>query len=90
LFRSWVFGLAVLSFVALYALFSTHFHVKESSERDCPFCSAVLHHPGGDISPPSLDSLTSAPVPGAIFAEPEDPLSDRSLSTPSSRAPPRA
>lgn len=89
-FRSWVLGMALLSFVALCALSSTHFHVKQSSEHDCPFCSTVLHHPGADIAPPPPTSLAAGPVPGPSFADPEDPFTRQGFSTPSPRAPPRA
>ncbi len=87
--RRWAFGLAVLCFIALWGLSSTHLHVKDAGERECGFCSAVAHNPPADIAAPlpALSPIGALGEPAfRLFAE----THRASIFTPFSRAPPRA
>jgi hypothetical protein len=87
--RSWIFGLAVLSFVALYAVSATHLHLKDADERDCPFCSLVGHQPA-DHAPPIVVTWLPAPVEPLVHGELHAAALAQAFSMPASRAPPRA
>ena len=88
--RRWLFGLALVSFIALHALSAGHLHATERAEHDCSVCAAVLHHPVDHVPPPLPALLLATRILGVVSIEPADAVFYHSFSRPSSRAPPSA